>query len=448
MTYTEKITDLFLLIALSFGLVLVFLVPPFQSPDETNHFKRAYQLSKGQFFSDKTENRIGGYLPKSIDVLCDTFLYLKNDVKAKISFSQLQTVGQMPLEADKLQFSDFPNTAIYAPIGYIPQAIGIALLRWADAPVLYLLYAARICNLLVWCMLIWFSLRTIHFGRPLLAVLALLPSSLAIASSANPDVLCNALSWYLIACVLANLPWSRLGVIAYWMLCLQKLIAWPLGLLLLGKLEWRRASKYGTIWVLGVGLALALAWGNYAQTSFISYDEYDPEWRDRQTLNPGVNPQKQLGFIIEQPIFLIKTISKSMLYAIPSMAAHVVGKFGWEKNYLPAPVLALLWLAILGLAFSEKWKAPLVVKLWAGAAVAAYWLAFSVTMYALWCPVGADILDNWQARYFTPILPLCFLLIAQDYLSHWRKLVITAALGMVIMGNVILIWSVWMRYVV
>ncbi len=444
MAFPQKITDLFLLLALTFGLLLVFVVPPFQSPDESNHFKRAFHLSQGHFFPEKSNGRLGGQLPKSIQNICDTFLYLKGDGHAKLEFSLIRNMARQSLGADQVQFTDFPNTAIYAPVGYIPQAMGIALGCWMDLPVLYLLYGARLCNLLIWCVLIWLSLRVLPVARPLFAALALLPSSLAIASTANPDVLCNALSWYLIAQVTTQLRWGKLETIAYWVLCGQKLIAWPLGFLLLGTSEWRKTRTY---WIILVGLVLALAWGRYAQTIFIPYDDYDPQLRDMQTLNPGVNPEMQMDFIVHQPIVFLKTALKSMAYALPSMAAHVVGKFGWEKNYLPRPLLALLWLALFSLVLLEKWKQPLAYKLWAGATIAAYWLGFSITMYALWCSVGADTLDNWQARYFTPVLPLCFLLIAQDYLANWRKWIVQAALGVVALGNVVLVWSVWMRYV-
>ena len=40
----------FLLLLIVVVLPISFLVPPFQSPDEFNHIKRAYLLSKGDVF--------------------------------------------------------------------------------------------------------------------------------------------------------------------------------------------------------------------------------------------------------------------------------------------------------------------------------------------------------------------------------------------------------------
>ena len=54
-------------LALFSGLLWVALIPPFQSPDEPNHFFRAWQISEGHFFPEKTaDRRLGGVLPESV----------------------------------------------------------------------------------------------------------------------------------------------------------------------------------------------------------------------------------------------------------------------------------------------------------------------------------------------------------------------------------------------
>ena len=53
----------YLYIALIFGILFVFIVPPFQSPDEDSHFKKAYQVSKGKLYPEVKKNVIGNYFP-------------------------------------------------------------------------------------------------------------------------------------------------------------------------------------------------------------------------------------------------------------------------------------------------------------------------------------------------------------------------------------------------
>ena len=53
----EKI---FLILGLIIGTLFVFIIPPFQGPDEDAHFKKAYVLGKLDVFT-KTDGNIRGY---------------------------------------------------------------------------------------------------------------------------------------------------------------------------------------------------------------------------------------------------------------------------------------------------------------------------------------------------------------------------------------------------
>ena len=46
--WTEQ--RVYVYIALIVGILFVFLTPPFQSPDEDSHFKRSYQIAKGNIY--------------------------------------------------------------------------------------------------------------------------------------------------------------------------------------------------------------------------------------------------------------------------------------------------------------------------------------------------------------------------------------------------------------
>ena len=56
------------------GIVLVVFTPPFEVPDEPNHFARAFQVSEGQLVSQRVANSVGGWLPRSIDQVADTVM--------------------------------------------------------------------------------------------------------------------------------------------------------------------------------------------------------------------------------------------------------------------------------------------------------------------------------------------------------------------------------------
>jgi len=193
-------------------------------------------------------------------------------------------------------------------------------------------------------------------------------------------------------------------------------------------------------------LAAAFAWGNFAQKNFVTYDNYNPAYRDAQTLNEGVDPVRQQRSIIEKPLYFIEITVKSIVKALPSMTAHFVGKFGWEKNYLHPVWLSLLWLMLAAMLASEENPLSWRQRILAGAIVALYLGMFAVTMYALWCPVGASEVTNFQGRYFVPIAPAAVLVLSGGWLQKFRRQIEWAAVFILIMTNLAMIADIWHRY--
>lgn len=422
-------------IALPFGLLFALLIPPFQSPDEPAHFFRAFQVSEGRFFPEKREQRLGGELPASLLHVRDSFSYLKMNYAARVAPGRINAARSVPLEADRRVFADFPNTAIYAPGGYLPQAVAIALLRPLGAGPLLLLYACRLANLCVWIMLVGLAIRTMPFLKNVLAVLALLPASIVMAASANADVVTNGLCWWFVACACAGIQPALRHFAAWVIACANKLIVWPLALL------WPRRPL-----LVALGLLAALGWGLPAQRQFIAYDAYNPAFRDAQTLNEGVDPARQQVFMLENSLLFAKIATISAIKAMPSAAAHLTGKFGWEKNYLSPFWIALLCLVVAVSLYSSD--NPLGSgKRWLATGIFGLYVAFfAATMYALWCPVGADEITNFQGRYFVPVLPVAALALSGNWLKKWEKEIWIGGITTLVFANLAMVWAVWGRY--
>ncbi|MBK7938132.1 MAG: DUF2142 domain-containing protein [Lewinellaceae bacterium] len=441
-------------LALIFGGIFVFLTPPFQSPDEPNHFLRAFQVSEGAFFPEKQKQRLGGQLPASLVQVCDSFYYLKMNYIARLNPGLVEQSLGIPLNAERRVFADFPNTAIYNPAAYLPQAAGISLLRISGSTPLRMLYAARLSNLLVWILLVAAAIRLAPYLQHLFAVLALLPASLVIAASANADVITNGLCWCLIASFLrfagkkspppSALPLLFKQSLAFAITCASKLIVFPLAGLYL--LQRRDKIRYGFIVLAASGLAAALVWGSFAGNWFIPYDAYDPAVRDAQTLNEGVNPSGQLAHVVQHPLLFIRTAIISAVEAVPSALAHFAGKFGWEKNYLHPAWLALLWLTVAATIASAGKALSLQQRSLAAMVTALYIGMFILTMYMLWCPVGATEVSNFQGRYFVPVAPAAALIFASGDLYHFRKNIRRVAFFILAAGNVAMIFAMLGRY--
>jgi uncharacterized membrane protein len=106
---------------------------------------------------------------------------------------------------------------------------------------------------------------------------------------------------------------------------------------------------------------------------------------------------------------LIKILIPSYLKDAGGMMSNYVGKFGWEANFLPRPMLVCLFLMILIQVLKDFTPLSLRIRLYVGALGALLCIAFASVMYGLWCPVGDERVGNFQGRYFIPIFPLFFL---------------------------------------
>ena len=75
----KKITveRVFIYIALIFGILFVFLTPPFLSPDEDTHFLKSYSVSKGIAYPIVKNGRMGNSFPKQ----------MINDINKKLEFN-------------------------------------------------------------------------------------------------------------------------------------------------------------------------------------------------------------------------------------------------------------------------------------------------------------------------------------------------------------------------
>jgi uncharacterized membrane protein len=438
--------QIFLFIALFFGTCFVAIIPPFQSPDEYNHFFRAWQISEGNLLPDKTADaRLGGQLPKSLDSLKNTFLFLKNDYAAKTSQNKIFSAFAISLNSDQRIFIDFPNTGIYAPTAYLPQALGISIGRFCGFSPLLIFYLARWMNLLVWIGIVYFAIQIMPFHAWTLVFCALLPATLVIAASLNADVITNALCFWIIAQFVSNSKKGGLFIGALLITSINKIVFAPF--LLLQKLFQHKKQSYQHYFIVLSTFTLisVLVWSSISKNLFISYNDYHPAFKNFQTLNEGVNPEKQLDFILHNPLRFSKIVAQSFITAIPSTSAHLVGKFGWEKNYLPSLSLLFLWLGLLALIFTEKNSLENKERFWLALCILSCLVLFSVTMYALWCPVGSPVLLNLQGRYFLPLLPLLLILLSK---YHFKKMAWIRYLniGIWIISNLLMISAIINRY--
>ncbi len=415
----------FVAFASFFGLIVLVLTPPFQIPDEINHFYRAYQISEGQFIAVKKDNRIGGNIPKSVVKITEPFLQLCWNMNSKTNFETIVQQFKTPLEADKKVFVDFPNTGMYSPISYFPQSVSIFVLRKFNFPPLYIFYGARIFTLLFWLFSIFYAIKIIPFYKWFFALTALLPMSLFINMSLSADVVTNLLSFLLIAYVLKLAYFEQhittknfiVTLAIAILLASAKLVYIPTILLFLlipiGKFY--NLKKYYTqlIVLFIISFVTALFWSHSMNNLYLPYNNYNEQFRDGATLIKCANMHEQMDYIMKHGLYIWNVFVNSIQHSFDMYYQGYIGTFGWLDTKLPMWFINLSYMILVIVAamdINKYVKVNLYHKLIIFLSVLITISLILLSQHLTWDCVGGDIIVTIQGRYFIPVFPLLFIL--------------------------------------
>jgi uncharacterized membrane protein len=389
---------------------MVVLTPPFQVPDEQEHFHRAYQLSEFQLRGVVQDGLAGGVLPSSLIELSEHFLGTR-DIHPMWSpmrqpWRSTWLARERPLDPERREFVDFTSTAFYSPLGYLPQAVAMIAGRWAGAGPLALLYLARFANALVAVGLLTCAVRLMPIASEVVIAAGLLPMAVFEYASAAPDALVIATAFLFTAVALRSQlvgSWTAGEVViaaaSGLILCSQKPVYAPLLFLAFPALLTRRPVKQT---LLGQAVILVVALGGTA--FWIGFS-----WSGAVLPYPGISVTNQANFIAMHPLLYAVTIVRSFWYLGLDYFLSLIGKLGWMTLYLPKIVCGLAASALLLSVLAQPQNSPRLP------AYAAVWNVFILgsdvvlmmtAVYLSWTAVGFWLVTGVQGRYFLPLLPL------------------------------------------
>jgi uncharacterized membrane protein len=413
----DRLCRIFLVLASCFGLLLVFATPPFQVADEPNHFYRAYLLSEMKFLSEIADGSPGGMLPVS---LVRTVEQVTDDVrfhpKHKVDPQKIRSSFDIPLMRKSRSFVRFPNTAMYPPTVYAPQALGIMTGRMLNPAPVTLLYLGRIFNLIFWIICIWGTLKITPAGRHLFFLIALMPMTIFQAASLSADTPTTALAFLLIAFFLrSSLREFTPGRV--WILCLyglsflvlmSKQVYFPIVLLylIIPRRAFRSSKAYylNTVVYFSVCFLIVALWSVVLQTLYFPY----------LSTSPGIRISELVPHIPELITVLTSTIGAEMVRYIKTY----VGVLGWLDTGFPILFTWYYGAAILGASLfrykNESRFTPSHRFVMIGIVCINFLLIILTILilhiqYEKRAPDSLHVLEGVQGRYFIPFSPLLFL---------------------------------------
>ena len=401
--------NVFLLIALVWGLLFCFVTPPFQVPDENRHLFRAVQIARGGIVSEVNNGMVGGWIPKSVFECGRSTRFVWRDESLKISAQKLRELWQIRLEPDNKVFVELGSMAAYSPIPYLPAAVACRLSLWFNARPLAMMYASRVLTCLCWVGLMYTAVRVSPIQKWVIVFLALLPTSIYAGGSVSADAATNGLTFLAFAVYLyfvygscRQLGWGEwlAAVLVTVCLSLSKSVFFPFCFLFLFVPGHKfagtgRRISYLVCLVAANIIAVGL-WGYVVKNLSINWGN-------------NIEPARQLEFIFSNPLSYAATLGQSMFGRFMKYLIGYFARFGWGDTPLPwwqYPCwgLTLAWLVCRDGALEVKValrERIVFVLLCAFSIVEIFTL-----IYLSWNPIGSRFMEGVQGRYFIGLGPV------------------------------------------
>lgn len=406
-----SLANKFAVLALIFGIVIIFITPPMSCPDDDDHFTNVMRIANGDFLPSVENGQAGSYLTEDqynlhIRFSSNVFGYNLLDyatVKELLSTERSETKIFVPMEPIN-------------PLSYNAAAlggwIGANILGIENAYSIYLL--ARISNLILFIFAVKKALEITPIFKNTMFLIALMPMTVYQCSSLSYDttIICGSLLLFAYIAKLVSADSSYkiknsdiVGVaVASLLLFCGKLAYFPLIVILLGI----SIKKFGNTkrYITCISIVAAAAVIGYLIPAVLmntaTKDAVD-------TVSENVIAQKEYfmnNLHIIPDIFITTFRARGRFYI-----SSAIGNFGWLDTPLPqAFIIIYLILLILtaifdacvtsGINLYTRLSSLFVCALIVAATVLIMYLEHS----PLVVPVGGLVSEGVQGRYFIPIL--------------------------------------------
>jgi hypothetical protein len=424
---------IFLLLVVPLVAICAWRVPTGAVPDEPTHVMRAASLLHGEIIGHRADGlnvETGG---RDAGVTGNTGLALaaiagNGDIAplpaGASRAARLAWVRAIPWQP-RLSFVSSANTAAYAPVTYIPAALGLGAAILMGGRPHESIIAARLANVLAFTLIGALALLMAKHGRLLLLITLSLPMTVWLAGSVSQDGLAIAIT------VLGVALLTRRGAAGFWcgsaalaVLVLQKPPFAPLAILPLampGLFDGQAIGRHGIGRRIGgaalvavPGLLWSVAVAALVSVPLLPGPPYHPGplWPgDPGRLFRSAVAGAQITVLLHHPLQVALLPITAGGQALRPLWLQFVGVLGQLSIPLPH-LLYRLWSAAIvsGIAALMTGPRDAGTRWFTAPAVALGVLGsmelIFVALYLTWTPVGMDRVDGIQGRYFIPLLPV------------------------------------------
>lgn len=422
----EKLHKVYLMTSMGLFLLLICVQTPEHGMDIRFHIDSTYVLSDYLIGTDidgwKLEQEtLSVYPRRTVDevILSKSEPYSITEVYAK---AQEQIFTQTFVEDEQLINVNTYQGAVSKPLYfYLPQALGFTLARLLHLNQFWLYFIGRLFLVSTCVLLTYYAVKNTPFAKELFFLSGIIPTTMMLTASVSRDGLIMAVSFYFISkCLQMSYEEKSLNernlikaVIAIALLAPYKMVYIPLALLLL--LVLYKKSQYGfdkkRMIISGIGIGLILI------ISFILFTtNFLPQYLfGKNTYSMGENAPFTLPYIFTHlgdslKVYVMTIIKSSVRYIANMFTTEDLGG-GQHKE-----MTLLYFLIFLGATFPLykrdkeeekviKWRERMIMMF---PCIGVYLL--TLFAFLLCTPIDNELIIGVQGRYFTPILPLIFMI--------------------------------------
>jgi hypothetical protein len=384
----------------AFGLAAVVLVPPAITFDGPSHYFRALQVSRGQWRAERYSSRaVGGALPSAhvdfVDTLWNSY-WVEHDFGSLSRWSALSRKASAETGAQRVEFT---NTAVYSPVNYALQALGMRLMSWMTPSPLAAHRAACATNLVGYLAVIVTALGLMPRYRRGLLLVASYPLIVIQSASLSTDAINAALPLLLLAWTWKlrdGAPGTRpMELGGLFLVGLLVALLKPTSLAALTCLVLLPVGCFGTRrrWFAGLGVFFLCALAAWYLWNKANLDVDVAGWFEPS--HPPASEQK--AWFLAHPLRFVDPFLYFLAHDLAPQWPHLYGDVG---GWIPAGIQAFLGklslIFMVGLCGCGHWEGR-ADWAWAVGNVAQVFVIVAFTALTLWLSFGVPHLDRIPA---------------------------------------------------
>lgn len=428
--------QIFLLLGIIVGALLIFITPPLCTPDENAHFLNAYSISQGNVFPDMNDGKVGKYISKNVEGYIRKYNNrFTSKLDEKYSFKEQYFNSWLTNQDSSEIFFESTLTRIN-PIGYIFSAFGMAVYSviirlFMNASYLTpynILVFGRIFNLIFYIICIYHAIKTTPFFKRTMMMISLMPMSIFLGASISYDAVLIPVSMLLfsvslkIICADKEYRISSKDIImvftSSFLLGGIKLAYLPLMLVLLAIPIYKFGDRKRYIKLIaitaGIGLLAFLIPNILLKISLKGYD-----------IPTSMNAILQKQYLLDSPMRFIKIFFNSFKVYRTYYTVSFFGNLGQLDTNFPLVLVIIFILCLLFVSIIEGSRTLNInryIKWLSATAVIISTIGMFYFLYINWTSldnilgVGATTVSGVQGRYFIPLYLFALIPFSQSVL--------------------------------